>query len=319
MRCYETFQIPWESLHTSDRQTLEAKYQIRGIHWNHHGVMFPFGVVTPRNAVFKRIFEYSRMSLTRQSVRLNAFLGILRVFETRGTYHCWGTPILPPPFAPRIEPQKQDLGLGFLGGLCWTLEESFNARIPYLPSWSWTGWSGGVWYYEFTGPFNSVLQASVELSDGSVLDWNEFQCRYTEINHPVQLSHFIHVWGPTFKVESLSEHYPYHKCEVKMNDGCFLRWMAYIPQTCLPLSQRTKAVILMSAGEDAKFVVFLNQLEYCFERIWGGWIRCSNISLLRPDRKKADVFNRVESSVTERYGLDWEKSIVSTWETLRIG
>lgn len=319
MHCYETFQIPWKSLHTSDRQSLEAKYQIPPFHWSDGGVIFPFGVGTTRNAVIKRILEYSRKSLTRQYDRLNAFLGILRVFETQGTYHCWGTPILSRPFIPGMEPSKDDLGLGFLEGLCWTLEDSSNTRIPHLPSWSWTGWSGGVWYYEFNGPYTSVLQAFVELSDGSVLDWNEFQRRYTEINHPVQLSHFLHVGAPTFKLESLSKHYPYHKCEIKMKDGWFLRWTACITQYDVPLSQRTKAVIVMSAGEEGKFVILLNQLEEGFERIWGGWIRCSDISLLRPDHKEADLSDLRGRYITQWYGPDWENSIVSTWETLRIG
>ena len=85
MSCYEAFQIPWESLHTSDRQSMEDKY-LDGPDYDEG--LFPFGVDTTPNAIFNRISEYSSKSLTHQSDRLNAFLGILRVFETQGTYHC---------------------------------------------------------------------------------------------------------------------------------------------------------------------------------------------------------------------------------------
>ena len=115
MSCYEAFQIPWESLHTSDRQSMEDKY-LNGPDYD--DALFPFGVDTTPYAIFDRISEYSRKSLTHQSDRLNAFLGILRAFETQDIYHCWGTPILPSPFAPGMKPSKQDLNSGFLLGLC---------------------------------------------------------------------------------------------------------------------------------------------------------------------------------------------------------
>jgi hypothetical protein len=50
--------------------------------------VFAFGVGTTPNSIFNRIAEFSSKSLTHQSDRLNTFLGILRVFETQGTYHC---------------------------------------------------------------------------------------------------------------------------------------------------------------------------------------------------------------------------------------
>ncbi|PMD20051.1 HET-domain-containing protein [Hyaloscypha hepaticicola] len=325
MHCYEAFQIPWESLHTSDRQSMEDKYLYLS---GSGGELFPFGVGTTRNAIFNRISEYSRKSLTYQSDRLNAFLGILRVFETRGTYHCWGTPILPDSFAPGLEPSKQDLNLGFLQGLCWEPLGNFKARLQHFPSWSWTSWSDAVSYDEFPVGLTSVLKVSIELRDGSVLDWIEFQRRYAEITDAMQLSHFIHVWAPTFEIHNLSkenshnlskETSPWYSCEIKMNDGWFLRWKFLFYHDESMLSQYQKSFVMASYRESRKFIVFLKHCEDNFERLWGGWIHCENVSLLRPDRKEADGVNLVGSNIIERYGRDWERSIASTWETLRIG
>jgi heterokaryon incompatibility protein (HET) len=318
MSCYEAFQIPWESLHTSDRQSMEDKY-LNGPDYD--DALFPFGVDTTSNAIFNRISEYSRKSLTHQSDRLNAFLGILRAFETQDIYHCWGTPILPSPFAPGMKPSKQDLNTGFLLGLCWTQKVSPQVRIPNLPSWSWTGWSSIVWYEGKThNSLTSVAKIFVELRDGSVLDWSEYQRRYAEINNSVQLSHFIHVWAPTFEIHNLSkETSQSYNCEIKMNDGWFLQWNFFIYHDDSMLSQCQKSFVMASSIQSLKFIVFLKQCGNSFERIWGCWTHSATISLLRPDRKKADVFDPLGSNFIARYGTDWEKSIASPWETLRIG
>jgi hypothetical protein len=318
MSCYEAFQILWESLHTSNRQSMEDKY-LDGPDYD--DVLFPSGVDTTPNAIFNRISEYSRRFLTHQSDRLNAFLGILRAFETRDIYHCWGTPILPPPCAPGMKPSKQDLNSGFLRGLCWIHIVYSQVRIPNLPSWSWTGWSGTVRYKDKTlESHTSVVKISVELRDGSVLDWSEYQRRYAEINNPLQLSHFIHVWAPTFEIHNLSKKTSYsYSCEIRMNDGWFLQWKFLIFQDGSMLSQCQKSFVMASSIESRKFIVFLKQCGISFERIWGGWIHRATISLLRPDGKKADALGSVGGNIIARYGTDWEKSIPSTWETLRIG
>jgi hypothetical protein len=168
-----------------------------------------------------------------------------------------------------------------------------------------------------------VVQVFVELRDGSVLDWNEFHRRYAEINNSVQLSHFIHVWAPTFAIENLSSlNRESYNFEVKMNDGWFLYWTSHSYPYDIPSLQCTKALILASDEEGQSFVIFLKQFEDGFERIWGGWIPYYNISLLRPDRKEVEYDDGPDTDETEigmRYGGDWENSIVSTWETLRIG
>ncbi len=286
--------------------------------------MFPLGVGLTRYAIINRIFEYSRRSLTHQSDRLNALLGILRVFEGRGTYQCWGTPIFPSSVSLRLEPSEQDLNMGFLPGLCGMFYPTSrsNIRIPNLPSWSWTGWSDSICYDDrILEGLTSVVQVSVELRDRSVLDWNEFHRRYAEINNSVQLSYLIHVWAPTFEIQNLSQNRDSHDLEVKMEDGWFLRWKFHSCQNGICTLQATKTLVLASDGEGRKFLVFFKQFEDGWERVLGCWKHCSGLLLLGPDHKMADVFNYPNngSDIIERYGVDWEKSIASTWETLRIG
>ena len=105
-----------------------------------------------------------------------------------------------------------------------------------------------------------------------------------------------------------------------MNDDWFLQLNLHIYDDDLMLSQCQKSFVMASDRESGKFIVFLKQCENSFERIWGCWTQCRNILLLRPDRKKADVLGAVGDNIIARYGReDWEKSIASTWERLRIG
>jgi len=105
------------------------------------GGVFPTGVGTGKDAICARISEYLNKSLTRQSDKLNAFLGILRVFEMRGTYNCWGTPILhhsTDQFLTETSRWKMEMCTGFVRGLCWTSLVGLwpsEDREPYLPSW----------------------------------------------------------------------------------------------------------------------------------------------------------------------------------------
>ena len=63
MSCYETFQIPWESLHTSDRQSMEDKY----LHVpDYDEGVFAFGVGTTPNSSSTGLFKQVPHASIRQ-------------------------------------------------------------------------------------------------------------------------------------------------------------------------------------------------------------------------------------------------------------
>jgi hypothetical protein len=316
MHCYETFQIPREFPHTPNGQSLEEKYQLRK--YGHGSGIFPIGVGTDDDAIFERISEYSRKSLTRQSDRLNAFLGVLRAFETLGTYNCWGTP-LPRTIILSHPVGVRNLNEGFLCGLCWTASGASKAREPSLPSWSWTGWSGLVGYHHHYFYDNTLaIEISFELSDGSVLDRDDFRRRYHEINNPKDLSHFIHVLAPTLAIQNVSKNGFRYNCEVKMNDGWFLRW-PFDTYSKEQLDYGSCKAFLVVTLRSEIFVMFVRRLEGSFERVWGDWKQCRDVELLRPDCEVADILDNTGSGIIKRYGYDWSKSLELTWETLRLG
>lgn len=123
--------------------------------------------------------EYSKRELTYPSDALNAFLGVLRSFETqKGLFrHYWGVPIMP-----FCSGSESACALeGFLRGLCWSSSESKTTRRPQFPSWSWAGWdcSGqGVIFHSpelKLKPLLSRLQVSY---NDKILDWPEFWARH---------------------------------------------------------------------------------------------------------------------------------------------
>ena len=325
MHCYETFQIPWESLHTPDRQSLQEKYHLREYH--HGSGVFPTGVGTGQDAVCKRISEYSRKSLTRQSDRLNAFLGILRAFESFGTYNYWGTPIMPYAWGMPIFPYSitdwvrlgtLDLNIGFLHGLCWAASGASKARETHLPSWSWTGWSELVNYQHDSDAFVPTAEASFELSDGSVLNWTHFRHRYAEVNNSTKLSRVIHTRAPTLEIHSVLKNGLRYNCDVKMNDGWFLRW-PFDTYSKEQLDHGSYKALILAIQGSKIFVMFVKRFEGRFERVWGDWKQPQDLTLLRPDHEVADNLDNTGSGITKRYGPDWDKSLALTWKTLRVG
>ncbi len=181
------------------------------------------------DAICARISEYSNETLTRQSDKLNAFLGILPVFEMRGTCNCWGTPILhhlTDQFLTETSRWKMEMGTGFVRGLYWISVVGLwpsEDREPYLPSWSWTGRSRPVRFeYDAFAGFALLAAISVELCDGSSVGWEQCKLRYAEVNNPTHLSRFIRVRALTINIHRILRRHHQYTCIFQMNDGWFL-------------------------------------------------------------------------------------------------
>ena len=109
------------------------------------------------------IKEYTARELTYASDSLNAFVGVLRQFETSLRFseregsliassntpmrHVWGVPFVTTTAASESTPMSVDPVSLFVCGLCWYHTHAPTVvvqRRPDFPSWSWCGWSGAV-------------------------------------------------------------------------------------------------------------------------------------------------------------------------------
>ncbi|KAI1858895.1 uncharacterized protein JN550_012354 [Neoarthrinium moseri] len=122
--------------------------------------------------------KYSRRTLSYDEDSLNAFAGMIKRFEATDRLpvrHIWGVPF----FDPRDDTSPSDIVdyVGFLmAGLSWWHdgEQREPRRRKGFPSWSWTGWEGGITWpravhdFEIQAPADYML-ASIQLSfeDGS--------------------------------------------------------------------------------------------------------------------------------------------------------
>jgi hypothetical protein len=167
--------------------------------------LFPKGVGRSAWGVVECSEEYTQKSFSQPSDILKGILGILRVFEisVHRIHHCFAVPILLAPTeiaktaAGTHKSYEWSTTMSFFSGLCWELKEP-SSRRPDFPSWSWTGWFGHVhrefWNYNWKSiRIDPDVKVSLELRDGRVLKWDEFQQSYNELNRETALSNFIHI------------------------------------------------------------------------------------------------------------------------------
>lgn len=78
-----------------------------------------------------KIMEYSRRKLSYGEDSLNALLGVFEHYNTQHNIrHLWGLPI--------VNLEKVNIKLG------WVHRKESSIRRADFPSWSWTGWAGGI-------------------------------------------------------------------------------------------------------------------------------------------------------------------------------
>jgi hypothetical protein len=197
MYCYEAIDRSLESLHTEDRQRFDKRYckwdekgWISGAYYTPRVNVFPAeGAGASAWDILDRITEYSRLSLTYRFDKLNAFLGILKYYETTyNTRHCWGVPIFAfTNEASQSSAEPMQLAqrypvAGFALGLDWGSVWG-SSEIPKkgdFPSWSWISQKDAVEppFGDSYSKAREILKASsdsgfqvrVELCNGDVLD-----------------------------------------------------------------------------------------------------------------------------------------------------
>lgn len=195
---YEALGLPYEAMHSPASQTFDAKYFTSppgGRVSSTKVGLFHAGYGSVPDEIYSHISDYSRRQLSHDSDRLKAFLGILEAFETghHRVRHHWGIPILP---ASQVssKPLKS-----FIFGLSWRSgEDDPPVRYRNLPSWSWSGWGGHVYFSPYVHDEHWLHTASVdvevqmELRNGSVLSWEAFHTDYDQLALS-EMSPHIHI------------------------------------------------------------------------------------------------------------------------------
>ncbi|SCN64718.1 related to tol protein [Fusarium fujikuroi] len=113
--------------------------------------------------VYSLTGDFSERRITYPSDRLNAFLGILNLFQDafpESFRHIWGQPI----------PYSTDMSVGdvVVSALNWHIV-GLAQRRPDFPSWSWVGWKGKA-YPSANSVYKEDITASLLLKDGTVID-----------------------------------------------------------------------------------------------------------------------------------------------------
>lgn len=210
MYCHEALDIPYASMHAAGEQRMDAKFHTSPTHIG----LFPLGVGATPQEIFMRIEEFSRKDLSYQADRLNAFLGVLRVYYLEhGVRHLWGVPILH--FWPtnhrsgtqiaRDEPSNPESL--FVIGLCWECKPQGRDVDTTLPSWSWTGWSCSIDYSTLLLHKNIAtldVTVQVEYEDGQAMDWIQFYADYQSIGSS-RLGRYLRLEAWTVPVNLSSE------------------------------------------------------------------------------------------------------------------
>ncbi|KAJ4115331.1 hypothetical protein NW768_011183 [Fusarium equiseti] len=131
----------------------------------------------------KQLPNYTRRKLTKTSDSINAVLGLFRTLKSSGIRNLHGIPIRQvPPLAAsnRVE-------------LCLAWHHDVVAkRCPDLPSWSWSGWVGGIRMSEPDVRISDVRQIALVEEDGGTVplkEWfnNEMQLQASSSTIPSKI------------------------------------------------------------------------------------------------------------------------------------
>lgn len=324
MYCYESVHFPLQTMHKKDMQGFKSVFCSKNL----VGI-FPKGVGITIIDIVQRIEEYSKLKLTNPSDILRGMLGIFNAFRRSrlGIYHCLGIPILPS-IAQRAKPiEGWTPSMGFFFGLFWDLQERSERRNGF-PSWSWTGWYGPVkwdWGYGETWPEVKIdpgVQLSVELIDGQILKWENFQEINSKGNMLSHLSNIIYLAAWTVEIPILKREQQTDKDEyramLKLVDGGYLNWkFKSTSRIEFRPGQVCKGIILghhRSSLSTGPAILVIGKVNDTMERIGLGWV----------DQWYYERWSK--DGVWENKNYAWRNpdlleplELVKSWEEIRLG
>ncbi|KAL2070092.1 hypothetical protein VTL71DRAFT_14772 [Oculimacula yallundae] len=297
MSNYEMFNLPYADMHSPN--------QGQQIHPRYHNMPpghseSKIGLYSGSNGnIFNQIEQFSLRELSHPSDRLRAFLGILEAFERdgHGLRHCWGIPILleTPPiidsnmitlhsgFDSKEPLDGEDIRKysvsSFIRNLMWE-KATFkpHIRIEDLPSWSWTGVCGAIYFDAWiersvTSPEEVEckifdVEVAIECINGNVLPWTKYHEEY-EVLGEGALSKYIHIkaWSAMAEIEPPNNdsidvrYHKFHTLSISMPDGSMV-----VPAISSPTSKTFPGTSLnrgaVSHGTDDWDSTSMPELEF---------------------------------------------------------
>jgi hypothetical protein len=349
MSCCEVLNLPYKDMHKENGQSFKDEY----LHFSTREVgKFTAGVGNAPYHLYKRIEEYTNKNLSYQTDRLNAFLGILNRFEKElhSSRHLWGQPMIPDmdtaghmanASTRSLERARRWYGLGsFVDGLAWAVR-GYATRESARPSWSWTGWANPVRYRFIYASMEAVDQFPVvaikfEDEDSKVLDWNDFQARYTTTANASQSCHILHISAMTLEMRFIEYEESGFHFELDLKDGCYLSWPAttipdgnsanlttWLLRDDLPEDTNFHALMLSRSALDGTpsyiFLLIIAEVGGGLERVGGGWLGVET-TLNTPSDEEILIEENGEwiSALKAKYGLDWWTHLVGERQTHRL-
>jgi hypothetical protein len=196
------------------------------------------------------VLQYSQRTLTYDKDGLDAFRGILARSPYR-TY--WGIPIFGIPEDPETGFSR---GLGWKGGL---------KRREALPSWSWTGWTGGIQYYlNYSGRAYYDVNFWFELQSGTLVKLRDLYETTTETIIQEQ-SYFLHVWANIVKIRFQRAFYsPQRSGDFTQGLLCF----THLNEICPTCNSSDYTVRTSHRGRGTSLYHRSGRLDDMFDQSW---------------------------------------------------
>jgi len=289
MHCTEVLEMDLDLLHNYKKGKINAST------WRRAAISPKTPGLDPREFM-DHVKEYSRRKLTYRSDALNAFRGILNIFEKakRPVYSFWGLPI----FLNDIDLSRGStqmktswsMSTRFAFHLFWSLTPFSHQGLirgqASFPGWSWAGWEGPVsgGYYEARDYLDDV-RVSFEDNHGDkiCLDDIDFDSRPPSLQDRYSSAIYVEGWAMAVHVmdhrqlrqESQSKGHPH-----EWKEGIYVCFStkSYGPVfskleshdhlfTCAP--DRTFMAFLPAPKQDARFhrTILLENVAHHYERV----------------------------------------------------
>lgn len=214
--------------------------------------------------------------------------------------------------------------------MCWIYGDS--VRIPSLPSWSWVGWDGDL-FFGYMGDFqplnlNPPPKISIELTSGQILDWDTYHETYANVNSLTNVSQFIHISTYTFPIRILKRKGPSCRCQLDMRDGCYLT-LRFDPHDSRSKGDSCTGLLMVDNRDPNVdrmiFVLIVAEIDGRMERVGGSWLPMECIlydgddeQVVRKGEMYEDKYTKY-ADLVERYGEEWYLGLVGSYETFRVG